>query len=55
MGAFAVLIGILQYVGLYIQLNAAVNVGHGEVDNHITGNGKMLAPFWLLAVVWLQE
>ncbi|KAF3689630.1 V-set and transmembrane domain-containing protein 2-like protein Precursor [Channa argus] len=38
MGAFGVLIGILQYAGLYIQLNAALHVGHGEVDNHITGN-----------------
>ncbi|XP_049446691.1 V-set and transmembrane domain-containing protein 2-like protein [Epinephelus fuscoguttatus] len=38
MGAFAVILGILQYVGLYIQLNAALNAGHGEVDNHISGN-----------------
>nr|XP_020448331.1 V-set and transmembrane domain-containing protein 2-like protein [Monopterus albus] len=38
MGAFGVLIGILQYAGLYIQLNAALNVGHGEMDNHISGN-----------------
>ncbi|XP_018533167.1 V-set and transmembrane domain-containing protein 2-like protein [Lates calcarifer] len=38
MGAFGVLIGILQYAGLYIQLNAALIVGHGEVDNHISGN-----------------
>ncbi|KAL7407880.1 hypothetical protein ABVT39_015037 [Epinephelus coioides] len=38
MGAFGVIIGILQYVGLYIQLNAALNAGHGEVDNHISGN-----------------
>ncbi|XP_022601196.1 V-set and transmembrane domain-containing protein 2-like protein [Seriola dumerili] len=38
MGAFGVLVGILQYAGLYIQLNAALNVGHGEVDNHISGN-----------------
>lgn len=42
MGAFAVILGILQYVGLYIQLNAALNAGHGEVDNHISGNGKLL-------------
>ncbi|XP_078104216.1 V-set and transmembrane domain-containing protein 2-like protein [Sander vitreus] len=35
MGAFG---GILQYVGLYFQLNAALNVGHGEVDNHVSGN-----------------
>ncbi|XP_033938196.1 V-set and transmembrane domain-containing protein 2-like protein [Pseudochaenichthys georgianus] len=38
MRVFGVIIGILQYVGLYIQLNAALNVGHGEVDNHISGN-----------------
>ncbi|KAM8756579.1 V-set and transmembrane domain-containing protein 2-like protein [Acanthopagrus schlegelii] len=38
MGAFGVIIGILQYAGLYIQLNAAFDVGHGEVDNHISGN-----------------
>ncbi|XP_070759483.1 V-set and transmembrane domain-containing protein 2-like protein [Enoplosus armatus] len=38
MGAFGVIIGILHYAGLYIQLNAALNVGHGEVDNHISGN-----------------
>ncbi|XP_074485656.1 V-set and transmembrane domain-containing protein 2-like protein [Sebastes fasciatus] len=38
MGAFGVVTRILQYVGLYIQLNAALNVGHGEVDNHISGN-----------------
>lgn len=41
MGAFGVIIGILQYAGLYIQLNAALTVGHGEVDNHISGNGKL--------------
>ncbi|XP_026202916.1 V-set and transmembrane domain-containing protein 2-like protein [Anabas testudineus] len=34
MGAFGVLIGILQYAGLYVQLNAALS----EVDNHISGN-----------------
>ncbi|XP_044036619.1 V-set and transmembrane domain-containing protein 2-like protein [Siniperca chuatsi] len=38
MGAFGVIVGILQYAGLYIQLNAALNAGHGEVDNHISGN-----------------
>ena len=42
MRVFGVIIGILQYVGLYIQLNAALNVGHGEVDNHISGNGKFV-------------
>lgn len=41
MGAFGVMIGILQYVGLYIQLNAALNVAHGEVDNHVSGNGEL--------------
>ncbi|XP_069007511.1 V-set and transmembrane domain-containing protein 2-like protein [Embiotoca jacksoni] len=38
MGAFGVVMGILQYAGLYIQLNAALNDGHGDVDNHISGN-----------------
>lgn len=36
MGAFGVIMGILQYAGLYIQLNAALT--DGEVDNHISGN-----------------
>lgn len=36
--------GILQYAGLYIQLNAAFDVGHGEVDNHISGNGELFFP-----------
>lgn len=43
MGALGVIIGILQYAGLYIQLNAAVDVGHGEVDNHISGNGELFS------------
>lgn len=47
MGAFGVLMRILQYAGLYIQLNAALNVGHGEVDNHISGNGKLFKALWL--------
>ncbi|CAK6958198.1 V-set and transmembrane domain-containing protein 2-like protein [Scomber scombrus] len=38
MRAFGVIIGFLHYAGLYIQLNAALNVGHSEVDNHISGN-----------------
>uniref|UniRef100_UPI0037E80FA7 V-set and transmembrane domain-containing protein 2-like protein n=1 Tax=Semicossyphus pulcher TaxID=241346 RepID=UPI0037E80FA7 len=38
MGAFGGIIRILQYAGLYLQLNAALIVGHGEVDNHISGN-----------------
>ena len=37
MGAFSLVLGILQYVGLYAQLNAALNVG--EADNHISGHG----------------
>lgn len=41
MGAFGVIMGLLQYAGLYIQLNAALNDGRGEVDNHISGNGKL--------------
>ncbi|XP_029007425.1 V-set and transmembrane domain-containing protein 2-like protein [Betta splendens] len=38
MGASGVLIRILQYAGLYVQLSAALNVGHGEADNHVSGN-----------------
>lgn len=39
MGAFGVIIGIIHYIGLYIQLNAASKpIGHGKVDNHISGN-----------------
>nr|XP_043880406.1 V-set and transmembrane domain-containing protein 2-like protein [Solea senegalensis] len=38
MGTFGVLVGILHYAGLYLQLNAAVNVGHNKVDNHVSGN-----------------
>ncbi|CAJ1051593.1 V-set and transmembrane domain-containing protein 2-like protein [Xyrichtys novacula] len=38
MGAFGVILRILQYAGLYVQLNAALIVGQGEVDNHISGN-----------------
>ncbi|XP_029989267.1 V-set and transmembrane domain-containing protein 2-like protein [Sphaeramia orbicularis] len=38
MGAFGILIGILHYVGLYVQVNASLNGGRGEVDNHISGN-----------------
>ncbi|XP_035486886.2 V-set and transmembrane domain-containing protein 2-like protein [Scophthalmus maximus] len=38
MGAFGALMGILPYVGLYLQLNAALHVGHGEADNRVSGN-----------------
>lgn len=51
MGAFGVITGILQYAGLYIQLNAALTVGHGDVDNHILGNGELsthLFAFWTI-------
>lgn len=42
MGAFGVVIGILHYMGLYIQLNvASKTAGHGQVDNHISGNGRL--------------
>lgn len=41
MGAFGVVLRILQYAGVYIQLSVALNVGYGEVDNHISGNGKL--------------
>ncbi|KAL0977825.1 hypothetical protein UPYG_G00161740 [Umbra pygmaea] len=39
MWAFGVTIGMLHYMGLYIQLNAAFKPAvHGEVDNHVSGN-----------------
>ncbi|KAM7006414.1 V-set and transmembrane domain-containing protein 2-like protein [Tautogolabrus adspersus] len=38
MGAFGLILRILQYAGLYVQLNAALIVGHGDVDNHVSGN-----------------
>ena len=41
MGALGALMGILQYAGLYIQLNAALTVGHGEADNRVAGNGEL--------------
>lgn len=37
MGAFSLVLGILQYAGLYVQFNGALNVG--EADNHISGHG----------------
>lgn len=41
MGAFGVFLGILHYTGLYIQLNAAQLTGGEELDNVISGNGKL--------------
>ncbi|XP_024270305.2 V-set and transmembrane domain-containing protein 2-like protein [Oncorhynchus tshawytscha] len=39
MGSFRVIIGILHYMGLYSQLNAASKPAvPAEVDNHISGN-----------------
>lgn len=49
------IIGILQYAGLYIQLNAALNVGHGEVDNYTSGNGEFVLCLCLLLVSGLEE
>lgn len=41
MGSFRVIIGILHYMGLYSQLNAASKPAvPAEVDNHISGNGR---------------
>lgn len=51
MGAFSLVLGILQYAGLYVQLNAAVNVG--EADNHISGHGELVW-FCVLSVGCLQ-
>ncbi|KAK5863162.1 hypothetical protein PBY51_000212 [Eleginops maclovinus] len=39
MGAFRVLLGSLHYMGLYMQLSVSTrHAGHGEVENHISGN-----------------
>ncbi|XP_031142320.1 V-set and transmembrane domain-containing protein 2-like protein [Sander lucioperca] len=39
MGAFRVLLGSLHYMGLYMQLSlSTTQTGHGEVENHISGN-----------------
>ncbi|CAK6955102.1 V-set and transmembrane domain-containing protein 2-like protein [Scomber scombrus] len=39
MGAFRLLLGTLHYMGLYMQLSVSTRqAGHGEVQNHITGN-----------------
>ncbi|XP_077429861.1 V-set and transmembrane domain-containing protein 2-like protein [Vanacampus margaritifer] len=32
------IVKLLHYVGLYVQLNAALSVEHGELDNHLSGN-----------------
>ncbi|XP_077385937.1 V-set and transmembrane domain-containing protein 2-like protein [Festucalex cinctus] len=32
------IVELLHYVGLYLQLNAALSVAHGELDNHLSGN-----------------
>lgn len=41
MGAFRVLLGSLHYMGLYMQLSlSTTQTGHGEVENHISGNGR---------------
>lgn len=40
MGAFRLLLRSLHYVGLYIQLSVSGRqTGHGEMGNHISGNG----------------
>lgn len=43
MGAFRVLLRSLHYMGLYMQLSVSTRqAGHGEIENHISGNGKCL-------------
>ncbi|XP_019736362.1 V-set and transmembrane domain-containing protein 2-like protein isoform X2 [Hippocampus comes] len=32
------IVGLVHYVGLYVQLNAAFSKEHGELDNHFSGN-----------------
>ncbi|XP_043977579.1 V-set and transmembrane domain-containing protein 2-like protein [Gambusia affinis] len=38
MGAFGLIVRILQYAGLYVQLNAGLRDGYVKVDNRISGN-----------------
>lgn len=46
MGAFRVLLGSLHYMGLYMQLSvSARQAGHGETENHISGNGRSESRF----------
>lgn len=46
MGAFGVIIGILHYMGLYLQLSTAFKpIEHDEVDNQISGNGTVSTVF----------
>ncbi|KAK9515701.1 hypothetical protein VZT92_026327 [Zoarces viviparus] len=46
MGAFRVLLGSLHYMGLYMQLSVSTRqAGHGEVENHISGNGRCAVRF----------
>ena len=41
MGAFRLLLGSLHYMGLYMQLSVSTRqAGHGEIENHISGNGR---------------
>ncbi|KAM6927418.1 V-set and transmembrane domain-containing protein 2-like protein [Xenentodon cancila] len=40
MEAFGVIMRILQYAGLCLQLNAALNHGYKEMDNRISGNAR---------------
>lgn len=49
MGAFRVLLGTLHYMGLYMQLSVSTRqAGHGEIENHISGNGRCELRFGLL-------
>lgn len=49
MGAFRVLLGSLHYMGLYMQLSVSTRqAGHGEIENHISGNGRCELRFGLL-------
>lgn len=50
MGAFRVLLGSLHYMGLYMQLSVSTRqAGHGEIENHISGNGECELRFRLLS------
>lgn len=47
MGAFGLMLGVLQYVGLYVQLNAGLPGGK-QLDNQVSGNRKLFS-------VWVWE
>lgn len=56
MGAFRVLLGSLHYMGLYMQLSVSTRqAGHGEIENHISGNGRSESPFTFLLLIFTVD